>query len=172
VDEHEARARLENLHPEAYRWALSCCRDRPDEAEDVLHTSYLAILQGRARFDGHSEFRTWLFGVIRLTAVGQRRRRRLRELILLRDPDRLAPSEGASTDMSAVQQSEHALIGRAVRALSPRQREVVELVFYHDLSVEAAAAVMKVGLGSARTHYARAKAKLSTILNTGEEVKA
>jgi len=40
--------------------------------------SYLKILEGRARHAGGSAFKTWLFGVIRMTAREQRRRAWLR----------------------------------------------------------------------------------------------
>src|SRR2546426_369219 len=67
-------AQLEQLHAAAFGWALSCCGwDRP-AAEDVLQASYLKILDGRARFDGRSGFRTWAFGVTRRTAQEARRR--------------------------------------------------------------------------------------------------
>ena len=64
----EVEAELERLHGESFGWALNCCGWDESEAEDVLQTTYLKIVSGKARYGGHSAFRTWLFGVIRMTA--------------------------------------------------------------------------------------------------------
>ena len=45
-----------------------------------MHTAYLKLLDGRATFDGRSEFRAFLFGVIRRTARDERRRRLLHRI--------------------------------------------------------------------------------------------
>jgi len=74
---------LDRLHPAAFGWALACCAGDRAAAEDALQTSYLKILDGRARFDGRASFRTWLFAVVRYTAAGLRRRAALRRWLPL-----------------------------------------------------------------------------------------
>src|SRR2546422_6910060 len=71
-------ATLEELHAAAFGWALSCCGWDRSAAEDVLQATYLKLLDGRARFDGRSTFRTFVFGVIARTAREARRRTALR----------------------------------------------------------------------------------------------
>jgi len=158
--EHE----LADLHPKSFGWALACCRYDRIEAEEVLQTSYLKVLSGRARFDQRSSFKTWLFGVIRRTAAEARRRRFLGRMLLAR-VERLRPDPVASP---AETSGEPAVLS-LLRRLAQRQREVLELVFYQDLSIREAAAVMRVSLGTARVHYQRGKKKLKEALAGREQ---
>ena len=150
MDDAELRAQLEQLHQVSFGWALSCCRHDPHEAEDVLHIAYQKILQGKARYDGRSAFKTWLFGVVRLTAANERRRHWLRQLRLSQYEAPVASETGLADVLLA-----------ALGKLPRRQREVLHLVFHQDLTIEEAAGIMGVSLGSARTHYARGKQRLA-----------
>jgi len=152
---------LEELHPASHRWALNCCRGDREEAADVLQTVYLDVLAGRARFDGLAGARTWLFAVIRRTAAGRRRRRVVRGVLLGRWARR-RPEPGVAPDPGARLESAEriARIREAIASLSTRQRQILELVFHHDLTIEEAAGILGIGLGSARTHYERGKRAL------------
>lgn len=165
MDSAALRHALEACHGESLAWALNCCgRDR-SEAEDVLQTVYLKILDGRARFDGRASFTTWLFAVIRRTAADARRRHALRALRLaplLRTRD--APTAAPRPDDQLQASERRAVLARALAQLPRRQREVLLLVFYHDRTVEDAAAILGIGAGSARTHYARGKDRLRRLL--------
>jgi len=151
---------IERLHPASYGWALACCRFRRQEAEDVLQSAYLKVLDGRARYDGRSSVRTWLFGVIRKTALDARRRRWLEAMGLLR----WNHANGAVTLVVSLDEvGNHQGRSRILRALSElpaRQREVLDLVFYHGMTIAEAAEVMSVSVGAARVHYDRGKRRL------------
>ncbi len=163
----ELRAQLEKCHARSFGWALQCCDGDRVEAEDVLQSAYLKVLDGRARFDGRSSFVTWLFAVVRRTAADERRRRmlRFRRHEPLDERSAASPAAGSS-DLEMSERRE--ALERALRELPRRQREVLLLVFYHERTVEEAAAAMGVGVGSARTHYARGKARLRELLGASE----
>ena len=170
MDDIELKRQLERVHADCFGWAMACCgRDR-DDAEEVLQTVYLSVLDGRARYDARSSFRTWLFGVIRRTAAGERRKAWLRGLLLTREAGSVEPEAPAAPDSDIDLESRRDGLRHALTQLSARQREVLVLVFYHDLTVEDAAAVMGVSVGSARTHYARGKAHLAAMLGDARDL--
>lgn len=152
---------LAELHRDAWAWALHCCDRRRSDAEDVLQTTYLKILDGRARFDGRSSLRTWLFAVIRRGAADLRRRRFLREWLF--EPGEMEPPEpppGPSAEAMVEEARRRRALVAALGTLPRRQREVLTLVFFHELTVEQAAEVAGVSVGTARQHYARGKQAL------------
>jgi len=156
-------AELERLHAQAYSWAVTCTAGNTTEAEDVLQTTYLAILEGRARYDGRASLRTWLFAVVRTTAKSLWRRTRRSALQFVAADGRTELSIPAAAPGPAEQQvtqDARVRVLEAWRALPPRQREVLDLVFYRELSIADAAQVMRIGIGAARQHYERAKATL------------
>lgn len=166
VDHPRLAAELEALHPHCFGWAMACSDRRREDAEDLLHDVYVKVLSGQAVYSGRSTFRTWVFGIIRLTASEHRRRRRLHAVLGMRTELRIdRPVPAPAPDARAIENDRAARTHRALGRLSGRQREVLQLVFYHDLTIEEAATIMDVSLGSARTHYARGKARLATLLS-------
>ena len=165
----ELEGQLADLHEASYGWACSCCDWNEAEAEDVLQTAYVKVISGRARYEGHSTFRTWFFGVIRNTARERRRRALSRHGKVERLAAELEASGGVQEVEDPVEISERAAALRAaLDSLPGRQREVLHLVFYQDLTVQEAAEVLEVSIGSARVHYDRGKKKLRALLSSME----
>jgi RNA polymerase sigma factor (sigma-70 family) len=164
MDESELRSQLERHHADSYGWALACCSRNRQLAEDILQTAYLKILQGRARYSGTAAFKTWLFGVIRLTAADERRRFWRRWLGLSRheqQDDAAVETPPDDAEQDAVRLDAFRL---ALKRLPLRQREVIHLICYQSLTLQQSAEVMGVSLGSVRTHYDRAKTRLRASL--------
>jgi RNA polymerase sigma-70 factor (ECF subfamily) len=153
-------------HEDSFGWALHCAGYDRTEAEEVLQQAYLKVLDGRARFAGRSAFRTWLFGVIRRTAGERRRAHAIRSLFLERWHTRTASETSPADDPLAmvVRDASARELVRALERLSARQRDLLHLVFYQDLTIEQAAEAMGLRLGTARTHYERGKARLRDLL--------
>ena len=137
------------------------------DAEDVLQTSYVKVISGKARYGGKSAFRTWLFGVIRHTAHEHRRRARSQRGHLERlTVEAQGSGRQAQEAHDLVEQAELArVLSEALDTLPGRQREVLHLVFYQDLTIREASEVMEVSVGSARVHYDRGKKKLRALLS-------
>jgi RNA polymerase sigma-70 factor (ECF subfamily) len=74
------------------------------------------------------------------------------------------PPAGEQTDECLERRERREQLAQALERLSRRQREVLLLVFYHEYTIEEAAAVLEIGVGSARTHYERGKARLRELL--------
>jgi len=150
-------AQLEALHDASFGWACNCCGGNRDDAADVLQTSYVKVFSGRAVFQGRSTFRTWWFGVIRLTAM-ELQRRDVRSLSL--DDAGVPLAVPAEADTALMQEESDHTLRAALNRLPARQREVLHLVFYQGLSLSQVADVLELSIGSTRVHYDRGKKRL------------
>lgn len=172
IEEDVLKDLLEKQHADSFGWAMACCSYNRDAAEEVLQTVYLKILEGRAKFNGYSSFRTWLFSVIRNTAFDLQRKKRLRinKLAALFDysDHEYGPDFQDPLQYTEFEQEKNRL-ETALLKLPGRQQEILHLVFYQGLTVEQAGEALKISSGSARTHYERGKARLRRLLAETEE---
>ena len=149
---HVSRSALEALHSQVYGWALSRCDFDHATAEDLMQQAYVELLSGSARFDTKSTLKTFVFSVIQNLA-----RSRFRQVT---SRLRLVKKYEQPSQVDAVEPAADTGVWRAVRALPARQRDIIELVFCRELTVEQASAVMGVTTGTGRVHYDRAKKAL------------
>lgn len=149
MKKHWLETILKELHSEAYHWSRQCCSFDEDRAKDVLQLVYLKILEGKAVYKEKSQVKTWLFSVIRFTAYEELRKEGKNTSL-----DNLG--DMAYEDDPPENDSHEALL----QALPDRQKEVLLMVFYHDMTLEQCAEVMQLHIGTVRTHYDRGKKKL------------
>lgn len=129
--------------------------------------SYAKYLTGQARHGGHATFKTWWFGVVRMTAREHRRRTWLSwARFAPLDEAGERPAHGLVPDEAASRSEVVAAVQSALGRLSSRQQEVVTLVFIHGLSLDEAATVTGVSCGSAHRHYERGKQRLRQLLRS------
>jgi RNA polymerase sigma factor (sigma-70 family) len=170
MSQRDMERELEAVHPACYGWALACCDWDKEEAREVLQVSYLKALDGRARFDRLSSLRTWFFGVVKRTAAERRRNRFARSLGLGRWLSRRpAPRPVPTPETLSHDAEDRRRLRRLLAGLTPRQRDLLHLVFYQELTIDEAARVLEISLGTARTHYERGKARLRNLLLRAEE---
>jgi RNA polymerase sigma factor (sigma-70 family) len=124
----------------------------------------MELLTGKARFDNRSSLKTFVFSVVQNLARSRFRRIASRLRLVQ------AASHSAIDDVvQPVEPSKESAVWGAVQELPQRQRDIIELVFCRDMTIEAASSVMGVTTGTGRVHYDRAKKALKTKLgNHGE----
>ena len=155
------RTQLDHLlklhHREAYLWARQCCSFDEELAKDVLQQVYLKILEGKAKLNEEEKAKTWIFSIIRYTAIDQLRKGG--KLISMDGEEEIADIEEEvdSTDYEAI-----------IRLLPRMQQEVILMVFYHQMTIGQSAEVLQISLGTARTHYERGKKKLKELISIAQ----
>ncbi|MFI6387022.1 SigE family RNA polymerase sigma factor [Nonomuraea sp. NPDC050547] len=139
------------------RVAYLACGDRL-EAEDLLQTALERTFRhwDRVRHDSPEPY---VRRVIVNTAISRARRRAILRIIPVRTPPD-TPVRTSDTDLRQV-------LMDALRALPPRQRAVVVLRYWEDLSEHQTAEVLGCTIGTVKSQSSKALAKLRTAL--GEE---
>ena len=158
---HVSRSALEAIHGQVYGWALSRCDFDHATAEDLMQQAYVELLSGSARFDNKSTLKTFLFSVVQNLARSRFRR--------ISSRLRLVKQYQQESVTDAIEPGVDDAVWRAVRALPARQRDIIELVFCRELTIEQAASVMGVSTGTGRVHYDRAKKALRSRLQDWAE---
>ena len=168
---------LADTHQHNFHWTLACCQHQEDEALDLLQEAYLLVLEGRVQYLGNSTVKTWFFGIIKNLAFQKgrlfKRRLKLLQNAFSSDHPTLAFTIGnrhqavsyMSVDGQFENQERQSQIAQALKSLSTRQQQIMHLVFYQGCTLEECAQILKLSVGSTRTHYARAKKKLALALH-------
>jgi RNA polymerase sigma-70 factor (ECF subfamily) len=149
------RLMIEHL-PQGHRFAIRLVRD-PADAEDLVHDALVRAAGAWRGFREDSSFRTWFFQII-VNVFRDRLRRRIGAASL--DGDELEARAANPVDRVVADELGEQ-IAACVSALPPRQREVLVLVAFEQMSPSQAAEVLEISEESARAslHYARQRLK-------------
>lgn len=159
---------LAQYHDASYGWAMACCQRNAEEAKETLQITYLKLLEGKAIPPAPAQFKAWLFRVIRNTAIDLQRKRRVRTKLRIQFSRNQKDLGLAPWDLANDQQAK---LAAAMKKLSKRQMELLHLVFYQGQTLAEAADILGLSLGTARSHYARAKEKLRLLLQSSGSSK-
>lgn len=156
-----AMRRLYGRHQlKLHRFVVSMLKDSA-LAEDVVNDVFFDVWTQAGRFEGRSSVSTWLFSIARFKALSLKRRRRDDELD---DETAEAVMDDADTPEAIAQKSDKGAVLRAcIAALSAEHRTVVDLVYYHDRSVEEVAMILMIPEATVKTRMFYARKRLAEL---------
>jgi RNA polymerase sigma-70 factor, ECF subfamily len=142
-----------------YRFILRFTADA-STAEDLLSDVFLDVWRSAARFENKSRASTWLLAIARHKALSARRRRPHEPL------DGAAAIEDPADDPETATQNAHrsTLIRECLSQLSQAHREVIDLVYYHDKSVDEVAQIVGVSANTVKTRMFYARNRMTGLL--------
>jgi len=157
---------LENFyrhyHAQVQQFALRLVGNAADAAE-ITNESMLEVWRSAAGFAGDSKVRTWLFGIVNHRAIDLMRRRRRLHSDDLEELVDDSPSCHIADVIGGAQDAGH--VRACVEQLPERQKAVVHLAFFEELSYPEVAEVLHVPVGTVKTRVMHAKTRLQQCLS-------
>ena len=148
-------------HVRVYRFVLRLVRNEAT-AEDLISEVFLDVWRQAAKFEGRSAVSTWMLSIARFKALSALRRKPEYEL----DEETAEAIEDHSDDpeVTLAKKDKGALLREALSALSAEHREVIDLVYYQEKSVEEVARIVDIPEATVKTRMFYARKKLSELL--------
>ena len=148
-------------HVRVYRFVLRLVRNQAT-AEDLISDVFLDVWRQAGKFEGRSAVSTWMLSIARFKALSALRRRPEQEL----DDKTAEQIEDHSDDpeVALAKKDKAAVLRQALSKLSAEHREVVDLVYYHEKSVEEVAGIVGIPEATVKTRMFYARKKLSELL--------
>jgi RNA polymerase sigma-70 factor (ECF subfamily) len=148
-------------HVRVYRFVLRLVRNEAS-AEDLISEVFLDVWRQADRFEGRSAVSTWMLAIARFKALSALRKK----------PDEALDDEVAESIEDASDNPEVALekkdkstvLRQCLEKLSPEHREIIDLVYYHEKSVEEVAEIVKIPENTVKTRMFYARKKLAELL--------
>jgi RNA polymerase sigma-70 factor (ECF subfamily) len=148
-------------HVRVYRFVLRLVRNEAT-AEDLISEVFLDVWRQAGRFEGRSAVTTWLLSIARFKALSAMRRRPDEEL----DEERAEAivDERDDPEVTVQKKDKSDALRQCLSALSAEHREVIDLVYYHEKSVEEVATIVGIPEATVKTRMFYARKRLSELL--------
>ncbi len=147
-------------HVRIYRFVLRLLRDEM-AAEDVIGEVFLDVWRQANRFEGRSAVSTWLIAIARFKALSALRKRREDGLDDETAESIEEPADDPELTLAKLDKGEK--LRRCLAGLSREHREVIDLVYYHEKSVEEVARIIGIPENTVKTRMFYARKKLGEL---------
>ncbi len=122
-------------------------------ADDLAQETFLEAHRKIAQYQGHGSFSGWLYAIAWSRFLMETRKRKLEPLDEM--DERIAPESDPGLKLD---------LEKALALLRPPERSALTLCFALGMPHEEASEVMQVPLGTLKSHVARGREKLKTLL--------
>jgi RNA polymerase sigma-70 factor (ECF subfamily) len=157
-------ALVEQYASALYRVAYSVLRN-PSDAEDAVQETFLRVLRHRDSLHEIRDRRVWLVRIVWNVALDRTRRAKTRpETDDVSELARVLPADGLSAEEIAAAAQHHARVLKMVDQLPAKEREVLVLSAFEDLSSVEIAAVLNVTESTVRSRLFRARNLMAELL--------
>ncbi len=153
------------LFASLYNFAHWLTQDR-DEAEDLVQETYAKALKGFSSFRAGTNFRAWMFRILRNVFPTSRTGMAATSTVSLEpeDEQELADTMHATPESLAIASSTHEAMQRAIEGLPVPFREVLLLAEVEEMSYQEIAESLAVPIGTVMSRLARARAAVRKTL--------
>jgi RNA polymerase sigma-70 factor (ECF subfamily) len=131
-------------------------------AEDLVSDVFLEVWRNADRFQGRSAVTTWLLAIARFRALTALRRTTHQEF----DEDLAESIEDPSDnpEVTAQKQDRSEVLRECLSELSANHREIIDLVYYHQKSIEEVAEIVGAPINTVKTRMFYARERLAKLL--------
>jgi RNA polymerase sigma-70 factor, ECF subfamily len=154
-----------------YRVAFSALRNSHD-AEDAVQEAFLRVLRHRDALGEIRNHRVWLIRIVWNIALDRKRRAKTRpETDDIAELTRVLPANGLSAEQRAAAAQHHANVLGCVERLPAKERQVLQLSAFEELSSVEIASVLGITESSVRSRLFRARNLMAGLLNHSRSLR-
>jgi RNA polymerase sigma-70 factor, ECF subfamily len=164
-------ALVDEYAPTLYRVAFSVLRNAAD-SEDAVQEVFLRVLRHRDSLHDVRDQRVWLVRIVWNIVLDRKRRAKTRpETDDVAELARVLPAAGMSAEERAAAAQHHAHVLSLVERLPAREREVLMLSAFEELTSVEIAAILGITESSVRSRLFRARNIMAGLLERPRSVR-